>query len=149
MKILKTASGNKLSISRKEWEAMGIKSGWLTSRYRGPGKGTSEKEVTLYRDSNGTISLMEDEGTPFTAFIEYSYSPAEKAEYEGSLMTYPGASASVDIISVKDENGNEVPVDHESLSETFDLVNEYENVSESAYENAMDAKREDKILGSY
>ena len=30
MKIIKTANGNKIKISRKEWEAIGKKAGWIT-----------------------------------------------------------------------------------------------------------------------
>ena len=35
MKITKTASGNKISISKKEWESMGKKAGWIKTAQMG------------------------------------------------------------------------------------------------------------------
>jgi len=144
MKILKTASGNKLSITRDEWVNIGIRGGWHKSaqRYRGPGRGTSEKEVELYRRIDGTATADDNEGEPFTATIIYEYSPEEKSQRDsGGGWLYPGAPPSVEIQSIKDEAGNEVEVDDlDDLHERFNLMEHYEEMSEGAYDSAMEAK---------
>jgi len=36
MKIIKTASGNRIKLSKKEWEEMGKKAGWMKVAYEYP-----------------------------------------------------------------------------------------------------------------
>ena len=58
MKILKTASGNKLKLSKKEWESMGKKAGWWSPQSAPPDSGNEQ----FYPSNLAVISLQELQG---------------------------------------------------------------------------------------
>ena len=157
MKLTKTASG-KILLTCQKWLGIGIKAGWINreaySDYRGVQSGTGMITVQLYRSSDGIISVL-DEGIPFQADIYFSYSPEEAPKYEGSQMSYTGASERIDIIDIKDNVTEEsiygALVNHESIEETFRdrMLAEYKRKSEYAYESTMENRGEEMRLKDF
>ena len=149
------ASGkHKLRMSKKEWLDMGSKGGWLSKEAYGqptrPVKGQGSYSVELYRDQDGIVSVSDEFGALFQATIVYNYTPPEPKEYDSGQLTYPGVPPSAEITSIIDDStGAEVPVNHESIIETFrdSLISDYEESFHGAYDDAMDAKLEQRKLG--
>lgn len=70
-----------------------------------------------------SVSSETEDGRGITIIAEYYYSPAEDAEYDGGMPSYPGCEASVEIEEyyAEDENTKEM-IEHELTdSEREDL----------------------------
>jgi len=122
----------KMKLTFKDWVRIGVKSNWASRvvGYKGPESGSSEKTIELYRASNGSISVIEGEGASFKTLIKYSYTLDKKQTFD-----HPGNPPPVvEIISVTDELGQEVPVDYNLLLEVFDLVSDYEEMDIDSFE---------------
>jgi len=120
MKLVKTASGKKLKISKKEWEDIGKTTGWMK---KAQGR-THVFETEIWQDPrNPHIYTVNDGETlgeiavPIQILFN-AYPP------EAQTQNYPGADAEVEILDVVDSNHlsiNLKPDQYKELKDRYEM----------------------------
>lgn len=88
----------------------------------------------ILSNTNGFISINDDEGIEIEGLIHFDYYPREKAEYEGSRIVSPTVEPYVEIRKIEDSESGELfyDFDNEKISAYVEENLDYDDLISDA-----------------